>query len=477
MKRYLLLLINAVFLFSPDVFSQHSGPDNQNTCLGDTAIFIVEHSFDFVSFTWEESNDGISNFKTITDTEGYGGIQSDTLYVFTGALNPSVSGIWRYYRCKMFSTYYDTVYSETAFLNINFPPASVDFTWTNPCESQSVHFQSEVSAEATPAAYLWTFGDAAGGTSVYPDPSYIFSYNKDTTFNVTLFVQDINGCTKSVSKEVEVYKIPDINIEGKEVVCSNENAVKYTAVLGENSFDSISYEWEISGIGPVGTNEPEIFIDWYAVDSPTQNDIFLTVTFYTSNALFCSTKVSKIVLITTYKAPPQGEVFRKPVNSSVLIYKGPEVKSYRWGFTDSEGDQYFQDHNGGVRLYCDFGTLDLENKDYWVETSYDSRINCITRSYFDKVKNEQLWNDITGTFQIYPVPATNHLTIKSDNYNSASDVVIYNFMMQEVLVVKQQILSPDGCTISLEGIKSGVYIIQITDESGINQFRVFNIEK
>ncbi len=67
MKRYLLLLINAVFLFSPDVFSQHSGPENQSTCLGDTALFVVEHSFDFVSFTWEESNDGISNLKTITD--------------------------------------------------------------------------------------------------------------------------------------------------------------------------------------------------------------------------------------------------------------------------------------------------------------------------------------------------------------------------------------------------------------------------
>jgi hypothetical protein len=477
MKRYLLLLINAVFLFSPNAFSQHSGPENQNTCLGNTAFFIVDHSFDFVSFTWQESTDGVNNFATITDSEAYGGIQSDTLQVFTGALNPSGSGIWRYYRCKMVSTYYGTVYSNTAFLNINFPPASVDFTWTNPCESQSVHFQSEVSGEVNPAAYFWTFGDAAGGTSVYPNPSYIFNYNKDTVFQVTLFVEDVNGCGKSVTKDVEVFKIPEITIEGKEVVCSNENAVKYRAVLGANSFDSISYDWEISGIGPIGTNAAEISVDWFAVDVPTQNDVFLTVTFYTSTSLFCSTKVSKMVLITTYKAPPQGEVFRKPVNSSVLIYKGPEVKSFRWGYTDSQGDKYFQDHNGGVRLYCDFGTLDLENKEYWVETSYDSRINCITRSYFDNVKNEQLWSDITETFRLYPVPASNYLTIKSDNQNIISDIVIYNFMMQEVLVVKDKALSPDGCTISLEGMKSGVYIIQITDNSGINQFRVFNIEK
>jgi hypothetical protein len=477
MKRYLLLLINAVFLFSPAVFSQHSGPEDQSACLGDTALFIVEHSFDFVSFTWQESNDGITNFKTITDTEGYGGIQGDVLSVFTGVLNPPANGIWRYYRCKMFSTFYDTVYSATASLNINFSPISVNFSWTNPCESQSVHFTSVVSGEATPATYLWSFGDTAGGTSVYPDPSYIFYYYKDTTFQVTLFVQDVNGCGKSVTKDVEIFKIPEITIEGKDVLCSYENAVIYKAVLGANSFDSISYDWEISGIGPVGTNSPELSIDWYAVNVPTQNDIFLTATFFTSTSLYCSTKVSKNVLITTYKAPPQGEVFRKPVNSSVLIYKGPEVKSYRWGYTEADSSHYFQDHNGGVRLYCDFGTLNLETKEYWVETSYDSRINCVTRSYFDKKKNEQLWNDKTETFQIYPVPASNHLTIKSDNYNIVTDVVIYNFMMQEVLAVHDQELSPDGRTISLEGIKSGVYIIQITDESGINQFRVFNIEK
>jgi hypothetical protein len=245
----------------------------------------------------------------------------------------------------------------------------------------------------------------------------------------------------SVSKDVQVYKIPDIVIDGKEVVCSNENAVKYTAAVGENSFDSLSFEWEIAGIGPTGTNSPELSVDWFAVEVPTQNDMFLTVTFYTANSLFCSTKVSKKVLITTYKAPPEGEVFRKPVNSSVLIYKGPEVNSYRWGYTDSQGDHYFQDHNLGIRMYCDFGELDLEREDYWVETSYDSRINCITRSHFIKEKNQQWWMDPEDSFLIYPVPASNSLTIKSGASIKARGVVIYNMMMQEVLAIKSPSVS------------------------------------
>ena len=241
MKIYILLLISAVFLYSPSVFSQHSGPENQSTCLGDTALFIVEHSFDFVSFTWEVSMDGVNDFETITDVNTYGGIQNDTLLVYTGALNPAASGIWRYYRCKLFSTFYDTTYSNTAYLNINFPPEYIDFTWTNPCEAQSVHFQSEVSPEATPASYLWTFGDAAGGTSVYPDPSYIFNNSIDTTYKVTLFVEDINGCSRSVIKDVEVFKIPSINIEGKDPIKLSDGTIAYR-VLGYADTDEEALE-------------------------------------------------------------------------------------------------------------------------------------------------------------------------------------------------------------------------------------------
>jgi hypothetical protein len=58
-------------------------PDGQKACLGETAVFIVGHSFDYVSFTWEESMDGISNFQTITDLGAYNGIFTDTLNVFT----------------------------------------------------------------------------------------------------------------------------------------------------------------------------------------------------------------------------------------------------------------------------------------------------------------------------------------------------------------------------------------------------------
>jgi PKD repeat protein len=427
-----------------------------------------------VSFTWEESIDNI-NFEEIAESNGYHGILNDTLEAYTGILNPANGGLWRYYRCRMVSNIYGVNFSDTAFLEINIPPL-VDFFWTNPCQGQTVHFQSialEGGGNGMPASFLWTFGDGAG-TSVYPAPSYL--YENEGTFEVTLYVEDENGCGSSVTKNVTIYNIPSMQISGKDVVCSNEQDVKYNVDLeGSN----IRYKWDISGFGTIENDTlPQITVDWNAVEVPTQKDISLTVTIYPSDTLFCTTKISKEVLITTYVAPPEGTVFRKPYESSVLIYKGPEVNSYKWGYTDSEGDHPAdQDPNGGLRLYCDYGALDLENNDYWVETSYDARINCVTRSHFDNKKNEQGWIDISDSFKIFPVPASSYLTIKSRSCTKTSYIAIYNLMMQEARVFKNLMFSQDGCTISLEGLISGIYIIQITDDSGMNHFRVFNIEK
>lgn len=473
MKRYLLLFIIAVFLGSPGAYTQHSGPENQSACLGETVAFIVEHSFDFTQFTWEQSTDNIS-FQEITASSGYSGINDDVLYVYTGFLNPTGSGLWRYYRCQMTSTLSGMEYSQTAYLEINFPPV-IDFTWTNPCQGQTVHFNSTVTTDISPNSlkYLWTFGDELGGTSVYPDPSYL--YNNSGSFYVTLSVEDEGGCVNSRTDTITIYDIPSIQITGKDVVCSNEQDVKYKVELGGSN---IRFKWDISGFGTIENDTlPEINIDWNAVEIPTQKDIFLTVTLFYDN-LFCSTKISKEVLITTYKAPPEGEVFRKPVNSSLLIYKGPEVKSYKWGKTEiaTGNDAYIPAVAGGERLYCDFGSLEV-TYDYWVETSYDSRINCVTRSYFDFDGNKQGWIDPADSFKLYPVPASDYLTIQSASGNNTSEIVIYNLMMQEVLVERKDVPSENVYTISLKGLLSGVYIIQITDDSGMNYFRVFNIEK
>lgn len=467
MKRYILLVVSAVILLSPEAFPQHSGPVSQSACLGDTAAFVVEHSFDFETFAWEESQDNV-NFSPIPASEGYNGIMEDVLLAYTGVLNPSVSGIWRYYRCRMYSNLYGWSYSDTAFLEINIPPV-VDFTWTNPCQGQTVRFESEVESAATPFKYLWKFEDNPSAISVYPEPSYF--YAEAGVYNVTLTVTDASGCETTVSKPVEIFTIPSFQISGKEVVCSNELDVTYAVDL---EGDNIHYEWDISGFGTIEDNTlREISIDWNAVDLPTQTKIILTVTIDPSG---CSTQVSNEVLITTYVAPPEGTVFRKPYESTLLIYKGPEVNSYKWGYTDNTGTEHYMPAEDGERFYCDFKALDGTFR-YWVETSYDSRINCVTRSYFDFASNKLNMADMAGDFTIYPVPASGQLTVRFDKSASPSGISIYNLMMQKVYENTSPVDAENEFTISLENLKPGIYIIRISDDSDMTNFRAFTIEK
>ena len=67
--------------------------------------------------------------------------------------------------------------------------------------------------------------------------------------------------------------------------------------------------------------------------------------------------------------------------------------------------------------------------------------------------------------KIYPNPATNKLTISTDNETPIKEAVIYNQLGQKVLQVK-----PPNSSIDISMLESGVYIIElITDEYKIRQ--------
>lgn len=467
MKKYILLVIIGALLNITEVYPQHSGPFNLSACIGDTGLFKVDHSFDYVTFQWEESTDN-ANFSSISPSAAYSGIQTDSLTVYSGQLNPSASGIWRYYRCRMYSNIYDWGYSATAFLEINIPP-TVDFNWTNPCQGQTVHFASVVGTGAEPFKYYWNFGDTENSVSVYPDPSHL--YDTEGTYTVTLTVTDDNGCKNSISKQVEIFSIPDMTIFGKEVVCSNELGVKYFVDLeGEN----VHYKWDISGLGTIDNDTVrEINVGWNPVNNPVQTKIMLTVTIDPSG---CSTQVTKDVLITSYVAPDTGLVFRKPYESTVLIYKGPEVNSYKWGSTDNSGVDHYMPKETGERFYCDFMGLD-GTWDYWVETSFDSRINCVTRSHYNWGSNKLDIAENTSAFTIYPVPASNQVTIRFDHVLNPAKIAVLNLMSQVVFEENNLAGSQDLFTLKLDHFISGIYIIQVTDNTGLNKFGVFTIEK
>lgn len=477
MKKYLIYQILTIMLTFPIMgFSQFSGPENSIVCKSDSAYFIIDHSSDYNTFQWMESDNG-TGFSPVNDNGIYSGADRSVLKIATSGLTVTSNEVWKYFRCEMTSTIYGDTLSEIATLIVNNPPV-VDFTWLNPCQYQPVQFKGQVvSSTADIVRWSWRFGD--GDTSVYMNPSHVYAEGRP--YEVTLIAQDENGCVSTpVVYTVNVFKLPETVIIGKELLCSGESNVEYTLFIEDpSSFFDVDILWNIEKGNPDDESASDILVSWESVDSPEQVDISVKTTYYPdqSSGLTCIDRTSKKVLLTTYKAPPEGEVIQKPYASTVLIYRGAEVSSFQWGYTYYEDglpiDSLIPAEKGGNRFYCDFMKLDTNNR-YWVETTDDSRVNCATRSYLDNIQIKE--TRLLADLKVYPVPSFDVINIRIGENIQIKEVHTYNIYMQHEDHLSYA--SPvSTATLYLDHYKSGVYILHVKDTDGNDYFSKFFIDK
>ncbi|MFZ4521117.1 MAG: PKD domain-containing protein [Bacteroidales bacterium] len=140
------------------------------------------------------------------------------------------------------------------------PPIPVDYTIpTVACVDQIVTFQSTGMNPLTISAWTWDFGD---GLPVSHDPiSTTHSYLASATgvHTTTLTVTDINGCTNSISKDINVIPSPTAGFTFSGPSCEGE-WVYFTdqSVPGGPLGDHIvSWEWTW---GDGSTPDPEIVL-------------------------------------------------------------------------------------------------------------------------------------------------------------------------------------------------------------------------
>jgi PKD repeat protein len=478
MKKYILLiLIVAIFVLPVIGFSQFTEPVDVTVCKGDAAYFTVQHSNDYDSFHWMQSDNEGGAFAVINDDEIYSGTSTAVLEVSTGNVTVVANGVWKYFRCQLISNIYGDTLTAVVSLSINIPPV-IQFSWSNPCELQPVQFNgSVVSATTGIRSWKWTFGD--GDTSVYSDPAHVYALGGPKM--VTLVAEDDNGCQSNVvTQTVNVFTFPGTMIIGKDVLCSEESNVGYSLNIDNpDSYYNVDILWNIPKGIPDDPTRQNILVDWSSVEQPLQTEINVTTTYTPdeSGSYFCMSKTSKKILLTSYKAPLEGEVIQKPYGSTVFIYKGDEVASFQWGYTSfNEGtpeDHLISADKGGARFYCDFLTLDTNNS-YWVETSEDARINCVTRSYLKEIvlPEDQKQTEI----ELYPVPSYDVIHIQMSNQIPIREISTYNMFMQ--LTSQLTYADPvESATVFLNDYKSGVYILHVKDNQGNDYFSKFFIDK
>ena len=324
MKQFLLSILFVVITtigFGQEQCIYRVQPDDTEACLNGTAVFTAmvdtlffENEF---TFSWLYKPDGISGWFEIQNDQNFtidnAGLNSTLI------INIGNTGVFDGYlfKCSV-SGLYD---SESASLVVNELPV-VGFQADNLCFGEITHFASLGADPGSEAeSWTWEFSDGSKYTSM--DINHLFAAPGEYT--VKLSGTDANGCTGTSEGTVTITPLPVPEIlYTKDVFCGYESDVSFYSA---NVFSS--YYWEIEGVSQTIVSDSNEIVFNCDDNFPTgQYKVRLTV----SDTAGCLNSTEKSFLVLSSKAPVDGYVVRKEVNSNllVLLIEGQETSEFRW---------------------------------------------------------------------------------------------------------------------------------------------------
>ena len=140
---------------------------------------------------------------------------------------------------------------QTLHLSLNHPTAT--FTPSNACVNAQLNFTDQSVSASAFSNWLWYFGD--GSTTTVQSPAH--NYAAAGTYNVSLVVQNVDGCTDSISHQVIISGLPSPNAGLDQTICNGdmlhwqELAEYHTPVSGNATTTSIT-------VNP-GSTQPYIY--------------------------------------------------------------------------------------------------------------------------------------------------------------------------------------------------------------------------
>jgi gliding motility-associated-like protein len=142
------------------------------------------------------------------------------------------------YSVELMVTNLDNNCTATFINNVEVLPIPlVDFTSEEVCIGEKTSFINLSASDINTS--LWSFGNDFQ-SSFQSNPSNVFS--EVGVFNTTLVVSSDNGCLNSITKEVVVHEIPEIEMSVS-TQCEGEESQLFATL---NSSDSVIWEWSFS---------------------------------------------------------------------------------------------------------------------------------------------------------------------------------------------------------------------------------------
>lgn len=210
----------------------------------------------------------------------------------------------------------------TRFVRIQ-PLPVADFSVEDVCDEQQIEIE-DLSAGVGGAVqnWLYTFGDGIGSTTT-AEPDYL--YASPGTFTIRQTVTDVNGCRESITKDVEIFNLPQAGFSAS-FVCFNEQTA-FTNKALNGSHPITNWSWSFGDGGTSTARNP-----LYTYATPGTKTVTQTVT----DAEGCSSSITDDIYVNRLPVPTfsvTDTCFEDTTSfSSLSVGTDGVINSYQWSF-------------------------------------------------------------------------------------------------------------------------------------------------
>ena len=311
-----------------------------------------------------------------------------------------------------------------------------DFAWDAACNLTPINFTITGSLPdgGANSSYEWDFAGEADATRA--DPSHLFS--KVGPKIVKLTISDLNGCSNSIEKEVNVVLQAVADFKVGSSICTNDEVSftnKSTVAAGD-----LTYEWTLGD----GTISNDLNPKHRYNEARGYNVILKAIV-----EGGCSDEVTYPIVVN----PSPDATFTLAKDGRTVVCDGPEGNDiYRWTFgdgskDDSEDPTYtFENVDQGTFTVC----LATKKGECWNDECEDITINLA--GIENLTQNDDMIN-------VYPNPTTGKFNVTVEN---AGEVVVkVGDILGNVLDVNVTDNLNGTYSVDLSVVADGVYFVQV----------------
>ncbi len=351
----------------------------------------------------------------------------------------------------------------TQELIINAPP-EVDFDFTRVCAGLQTTLIN-VSPASNIVSYFWDFSD--GFTSNIENPMHAF--DSEGSYPVSFTITDDNGCTNTITKNVEVGQIPipKISITG-DLACS-ETILQFNDVTDNSVSNITTWNWQIESFEPMTGPNPQ-----FTFTESGQYPLSFTIT----NDFGCMATLDTVINVDT---SPQAQLSVQTacVGSMTKFFDETSGNIQSW-FWVINGEQFFT-QNPEVQfdepgVYDVF--LEVTSDNFCVATVSQSfeilALPIVDYTFSADCTEEQI--RFEDNSQVFNDPIVSRLWDFGDNSTANGLVAFHQYSESGNYIVTLTLLTEKGCEInSVQEIiinESPVSGFEVEKDFGIPPFNV-----